>query len=890
MTRSTRLLLLLVPTALVSLVLTGCAIGASDVSSPAASTSSSSSSGTTGAAVTSDGDPGKNPDAADISGGVAAFSKDMVKHDGFVPLLWDEAAGQVYLVIERFDEEFLYVESLAAGIGSNDIGLDRGQLGSQQVVEFRRVGKKVLLVAKNQRYRAQTDDALERRSVEEAFAQSVLWGFTVAAEDDASAGGAVVVDATEFVLRDAHNVVGRLKGTDQGTYRLDSSRSALYPERIKAFPKNTELEGTLTFTGTPSGGWIRSVTPSPDAVTVRQHHSLIELPPLHGPGSYRPRAFDSRSGFIPTSFLDYSQPISENIVQRYALRHRLEKTDSSAAVSDVKEPIVYYLDSGTPEPIRSALLEGAGWWAQAFEAAGFRNAFRVEMLPADADPLDVRYNVIQWVHRSTRGWSYGSSIRDPRTGEILKGHVSLGSLRVRQDFLIAESLLGPYGDSGTVPEAMQEMALARLRQLSAHEIGHTIGLTHNFASSVDGRASVMDYPHPLVTLQSDGTVVLSDAYDVGIGAWDKRALTWGYSQFAPGIDEHQALERILAETQAQGLRFISDRDARPSGGAHPLAHLWDNGASASVELDRLLQVRRAALDRFGERNIRQGTSLSMLENTLVPLYLLHRYQIEGAAKIVGGLDYNYAYRGDEQTPTALLTPGEQYAALDSLLATLQPTQLVLPEKLLQIMPPKAEGLSRGRENFPSRTGLTFDPLSAAEVAATMTVSMLLDPQRASRLVIHHARDAQQPSLLSVLDRLVDSTWKRGGAKGMQAEVKRVVDGVVLDHLQELASSKRASIQARAQALIVLEELADWLKSERSHEREERAHRRLAARSIRLFLDQPDIKQPRSELAAPDGSPIGMDSMEQLISLPLGDAFRSGGGLFGEDQQDCGFSR
>ncbi len=794
--------------------------------------------------------------------GLEQFAEGKERMEGFVPLLWDDKAGRVFLEIDRFNEELLYVESMAAGIGSNDIGLDRGQLGETQVVEFQRVGKKVLLVAKNNRFRAQTDDALERRSVEEAFAQSVLWGFTVAAENEGE-GGKVIVDGTDFVLRDAHNVIGRLARSDQGSYRLDASRSALYPDRIKSFPKNTELEGTLTFTGSPRGGWIRSVTPSPGSVTVRQHHSFIELPPLKGEGAYQPRRFDSRSGFIPTSFLDYSQPISENIIQRYAIRHRLEKVDPRAAMSPAKEPIVYYLDSGTPEPIRSALLEGARWWNQAYTAAGFQDGFRVEMLPADADPLDVRYNVIQWVHRSTRGWSYGSSIVDPRTGEILKGHVSLGSLRVRQDFLIAEALLAPYGENGEVPTAMQEMALARLRQLSAHEVGHTIGLTHNFAASGNGRESVMDYPHPLATLDTSGNVVLSDAYDVGIGNWDKRALVWGYSDFSPDTDEAAALERILVETRAQGLDFISDRDARPRGGAHPSAHLWDNGESAPAELDRLLEIRKVALGRFGERNIRPGTSLSMLEDALVPLYLLHRYQIEGAAKVVGGLDYTYAYRGDEQTPTALIAPSEQLAALDSLLASINPSHLVLPEALLEIMPPKAEGLAKGRENFPSRTGLTFDPLSAAEVASGMAVSMLLEPQRASRLVVNHARDSQQPSLLMVLDRMVDTTWKREGEDGMHGAVDRVVDDVVLDHLQQLAASDRASAQARSQALLVVSELGEWLEANSNVSREERAHRNAAVRSIRQFLENPSIEQPTGQPTAPDGSPIGSGGFGDL---------------------------
>ena len=444
---------------------------------------------------------GQTPGPTAPTPGIAERATGMTPLPGYFPMYYEAKTGHIFLEISRWDIDFLYVHSLPSGVGSNDIGLDRGQIGGSLVVRFVRYGPKVLLVEPNQSYRAVTNDALERRAVEESFAQSVIWGFTVEAEE----GGRVLVDATNFFLRDAHHVPEALTKSKQGAYSLDASRSAIYLERTRNFPRNTEVEAILTFGGKEPGAWVQSVTPSPDALTVREHHSLVALPekPL------TPRAYDPRSGFIAVRYMDYAQPISQPVVQRLIMRHRLEKRDPSAAVSDAVEPIVYYLDPGTPEPIRSALLDGARWWEQAFEAAGFRNAFRVEMLPADADPMDIRYNLIEWVHRSTRGWSYGEAITDPRTGEIIKGQVSLGSLRVRQDYLIAEGLIAKYEQGQPVDPRMEQMALARLRQLAAHELGHTLGLEHNFAASAHSRASVMDYPPPFVAINAAGDIDLS---------------------------------------------------------------------------------------------------------------------------------------------------------------------------------------------------------------------------------------------------------------------------------------------------------------------------------------------------------------------------------------------
>lgn len=773
----------------------------------------------------------------------------MRRMEGYIPLHIDEAAGKVWMEVARVDSEFLYVTSLPSGLGSNDIGLDRGLLGGGRIVKFVRSGRKLLLTEPNYAYRAVSDDPRERKAVEQSFAQSVLWGFAVEAES----GGRCLVDATDFLMRDAMQVSARLRRMQQGVYAVDRSRSAIHMPGTRNFPLNTEMEATLTFVNADgqTGEMVRSVAPSAEALTMRMHHSFVQLPDA----GYKPRVLDPRSGFMDVSYFDYSTPVSEPIEKRMAVRHRLQKKDPAAAVSDPVKPIVYHLDNGTPEPIRSALLKGAAWWDQAFAAAGYRNAFQVRMLPDSADPMDIRYNMINWVHRSTRGWSYGASVVDPRTGEIIKGQVTLGSLRVRQDYLIAQGLLAPFADGMPKDDPMLRMGLDRLEQLSAHEVGHTLGLMHNFASSVNDRASVMDYPHPLVRLDAKGEVDLSNAYSKGIGEWDKTAIAWGYQDFPPGTDERRSLDGIIRSGIDKGFAFISDRDARAPGGAHPSAHLWDNGKDPVTELGEVLKVREKALSRFGEANIRPGMPTAMLEDVLVPVYLYHRYQLEAVSKLVGGVDYSYNLRGDGQPVPRPLDAAKQMKALDAVIECLSPKRLELPPSVASLIPPRPANYDPTRELFSKRTGLVFDPLSPAEAAADLPLSLLFHPERLSRLALQET--GAGPGLAAVLNRLIDATWKAPRATGMQGLIQQQTEQLVLTYMMSSVADEKASYAARSAVMRVATGLKSHIESRLKTlpaESPYTGHLRLALERMK----NPEKAKPTQHATAPPGAPIGCE--------------------------------
>lgn len=804
----------------------------------------------------------------------------MRRLDGFFPLYWDSSAGQLFMEINRLNTEVLHLAGLGAGLGSNDIGLDRGGLQGSRIVVFERVGPRVLMVQPNYNFRASSTNPAEVRAVRDAFARSVLWGFTVAAESDG--GRRVLVDLSDFLLRDATNIAPRLT---PGSYRLDNTRSTIHMPMTMNFPKNTEMEVELTFIAQPGAGGGRggrgggafegvgSVAATGEAASVRVHHSFVELPE---PG-YTPRAYDPRAGFGGFSYADYSAPLGEPMQQRFIRRHRLDKQNPRAAVSEPVKPITYYLDPGTPEPIRSALLDGARWWNQAFEAAGYRNAFRVELLPEGVSSMDIRYNVINWVHRSTRGWSSGASVTDPRTGEIIKGVVTLGSLRVRQDWMIAEGLLQPYRNGDEQTPEIRTWALQRMRQLSAHEVGHTLGLGHNYYDSDAGFISVMDYPHPLVTLRPDGSLDHSRVYGDGIGEWDKVAIAYGYSDFPDGTNEAPALQQILDRAWARDVRYMTNQDL----GAHARVNQWSNGTNAAHELNRMMDVRRAALARFGENAIKRGWPMAQIEEVLVPLYLHHRYQVDAAANVVGGMHYIYALRGDGREPVRMATAAEQRAALDALLATIAPSALTLPEALLRKIPPRPSGYGRTRELFPRYTGLMFDAITPAVVAAGQVVSNLLAADRAARLVEQKALDAALPGLEDVVDALYAATFGATTRTPYEAEVKRAVERLVVDELIDLAESApmpqvRAiaalKLQRRGAELARVAAAADASGGNGNGSAQGPgageaavAHAALLSADIKRFLERPvaAVAARTAAPSAPPGAPIGEPAMEWL---------------------------
>ena len=795
-----------------------------------------------------------------------------MKHfDGLIPLDWDAGSGKLYLEIPHLgpdgeSPDILYANSLPFGTGSNDLGLDRGQVSGGRIVHFERTGPKVLLVQPNLAFRASSDDPDEQLAVRQSFPESVLWGFTVAAE---SPDRGVLIDATDFFLHDAHHVTDTLTNLKQGTYHVEASRSTIALDDTKAFPKNTEIEAELTFTtdGPPKGAFVADVTPDPRAVTIRERTSFIELPP---PG-FVPRRFNPRAGYFPGRYRDYTAPLGEPLDQLFILRHRLIKKDPNCVEKcEAVTPIQYYVDRGAPEPIRTALVEGARWWDQAFQAAGWaEGTFRVDLLPEGADPMDVSYNIIQWVHRYTRGWSYGAAIDDPRTGEIIKGNVTLGSLRARQDYLIAEALLSPYkdaasGDANAANNPMLQMVLARIRQLSAHETGHTLGLAHNFAASTVSQSdSVMDYPHPYVTVDDKGQIDVSHAYTANIGDWDKVAINYGYREFGPHTtpqEEKAALDKILSDADRAGQVFITDEDARPSGSAHPRAHLWDNGGDPAAELDRVLEVRAAALKNFGEDAIKPGTPMAELEKTLVLLYLFHRYQSEAAIKEIGGLDYRYNLRGDGLPNPTILDPAQQRKALASVLKTLAPETLTLPESILKLLPPVPPGYPRTLESFLSHTGLTFDPIAAAESAADLTLNVLLDPARASRLIEYHMRVPASPSLRGVLEAISATVAERPEAgHSMSSEVERAVEFRALEAMLSLAVNPEGATQARAIAHSHIRDLLkQWTSTPPPQDTAEAIHRAALIDRIERFEHDPDKFVPAKPVEAPPGMPIGDD--------------------------------
>ncbi|TDO24424.1 zinc-dependent metalloprotease [Pedobacter duraquae] len=803
--------------------------------------------------------PGSGRNETRSAATISSITQGLKKYEGYFNFYYDEKTGKIYLEIDKLNQDFLYFSSLSTGVGNG--GPERGQ-GSSAIAKFVKEGTKVLLVEPVYNYRGISNNKDEQDAVTNNFAKSVIFGFVPVATEN----GKILIDLTAFIIRDSQNIGARL-GISQlaglrssssagASYRMDDTRSTIFMGNTKNFPKNTEFEALITFVSSGGGGGGRGIAPDPSAVTVNMHQSFVQLPE---PG-FKMRKFDPRSASGQFSYMDFSAPMSEPMVKKFIRRHRLEKKNPDAAVSEPVKPIMYYVDRGAPEPIKKALIEGGAWWNQAFEAAGYKNAFIVQELPEGADPMDIRYNIVNWITRSgnpARAFSTGQSYIDPRTGEIMKGVVTLGSDRHRQDYLIAVGLLQPYTDGKPVSDVMEKLAISRIKQLSAHEIGHTLGFSHNFAASPKDRASVMDYPYPRFSLKADGTVDLSDAYAKGIGSWDKRSVMWAYTEFKKGADENKELDKIMAETLKQGYQYIPDI----GGNTHPNSNQWEDGVNTIDQMTNIMTVRRKVLDNFSEKAIREGEPMATIEEVLVPIYLLHRYQIEAVAKSVGGLYFTHAVKNDGQIPTKMVAPAEQWRAFESLMSTITPDALALPEQLIQKIAPRPSGYQSTVENFSGHTGPTFDPIAAAESAASTTLSYLLDAERAARLIEFSGRDVSQPGFMPVVDKLIDRTWKAPVLPGYKGELQTMVNNQVLKYLLQLGANTRASEIVRGQALLKIEDLKSWMTSTQSSATPaQRASMLFALTQIDAFKQDPNKFQPPAATDMPPGAPIGMPNM------------------------------
>jgi hypothetical protein len=779
---------------------------------------------------------------AAVGSDIAAATRTMERRDGFLPLYLDGESGRLLIELPHDSTRALVCTSLATGLGSNPVGLDRGAGGGCDVVRFDRNGTRLLVVYENTGFRS-SGTAANARTVAESFPPSTVAALPLVAAE----GGRLLADATDYAIRDWADVSGALQAAQQGSYQLARDRSSVYRPYTRGFPGNTEVDVALTFatSGRP-GGIVRQIAPDGGAITLREHLTLLPLPD----DGYRPRAADPRIGYFGITFKDYAAPVQGALEQHWIARHRLERADPANPRSPVREPIVYYIDRGIPEPVRTATVEGARFWEQAFAQAGLPGGFRVEDLPEGADPMDLRYNVVQWENRNERGWSVGGALTDPRTGEILKGMARLDSHRARTDYNIYAALMG--ADAAAADTAF---VLARVRQVTAHEIGHTLGLAHNYIASTYERGSVMDYPPPRVRLDAAGNIDISRAYGTGPGPYDVWAIRWGYGIF-PAASEADSLRAIAAEGLRNGYLFLSDADARPEFASDPRTSLWDDAATPAEFLRHQMAVRRVAIARFGERNIRPGEPVSLLQERFVPLYFWHRFALNGLTKAVGGMEYANAVRGDGQQATRPVPAAAQRAALSQLLGALEPDELMVPDSIVTLLGPRPHGYPGSVELFGSRTRPAFDELGAARTLAALIVDNILQRDRAARLTQYAARDTRALSLAETIDSLVARTWRADGPEHWNA-LRRAAAGAVADHLLELAADREAAAEVRAMAEFKIGQLVPRARLlGRTGSEAARAHWNALAGDFTRWIERRELPQPSRALAPPPGDPFG----------------------------------
>jgi hypothetical protein len=790
------------------------------------------------------------PARSDSTASIATRTRGLEKRDGFIPVYLDGSHGKIYLEIPHDSMRVLYFLTQATGLGSNPIGVDRGSNEQESIARFDRDGDHVLVVLENWNYRSSIakENPDHARSVTEAFPSSTIAALPLLADEN----GRMLVDATDFLLKDWSDVSATISQAGQGSYTVARDRSGVYRPYTRAFPTNTEIDVSLTYTSAGNPGPImRNVLPDPHSFTLRQHTTLLQLPD----DGYKPREMDPRVGFFGISFKDYGQPIQGSLEQHWIDRHRLERVNPADPNSAIKNPIVYYVDRGIPEPIRSAVKQGVSWWADAFDRAGLKGAFRVEDLPEGADPMDARYNVVQWENRNERGWSVGGALTDPRTGEMIKGMARLDSHRARTDYNLYAGLFGAEGSSKDTA-----FVLARVRQVAVHEVGHTLGLAHNYIASTYERGSVMDYPPPRVTLDRNGNIDVSEAYATGPGAYDVWAIHWGYGIFPPGA-EKDSLSAIVADGLRKGYLYLSDADARPDYASDPRVNLWDDAATPNIFLDREMRVRQVAMSRFGERNIRPGEPVALLQERFAPVYFMHRFAISSLSRTIGGMEYSNATRGDGLQATRPISGSKQRAALHQLLGALQPSELAIPDTIITLMAPRPSGYRGSIELFKSRSEPAFDDLGAARSLAQMIVDAVLQPQRASRLVQFAARERDALTLGETIDSLVAAAWTPRPAESPKlAALHRVTRRAVAEKILELAADTEAAPEVRAIAELKLTRLRP-IATRRVSESladADRAEWLAISGDMGRWLDRRELPNPTKALVAPPGDPFGLD--------------------------------